>query len=120
MKRWRLNRADRLRAAPKFVAGYAGKSLVRGYMRWFGVDRTCAVRELIELGVPVPASSLPVNQPPAKRKETVGEALELESDEHFAFIAGCTSGGAPYGTTWEEWESFPPVEHPKVDCSNWL
>ena len=26
-----------------------------------------------------------------------------ESDETFAFIAGYTSGGAPYGITWEEW-----------------
>lgn len=28
--------------------------------------------------------------------------LEPESDEHFAYIAGYTSGGAPYGITWEE------------------
>lgn len=26
----------------------------------------------------------------------------IESDETFAFIAGYTSGGAPYGATWEE------------------
>ncbi len=24
------------------------------------------------------------------------------SDGYFAFIAGCTSGGAPFGVTWEE------------------
>jgi hypothetical protein len=30
--------------------------------------------------------------------------IEPESDEHFAYIAGYTSGGAPYGITWEEQE----------------
>jgi len=26
----------------------------------------------------------------------------IESDDYFAYIAGYTSGGAPYGITWEE------------------
>ena len=29
----------------------------------------------------------------------------IESDETFAFIAGYTSWGIPYGVTWEEMES---------------
>lgn len=33
------------------------------------------------------------------KKETEEEVLQ---DEYFYFIAGYTSGGAPYGTTWEE------------------
>ena len=28
--------------------------------------------------------------------------INSEMDGTFAFIAGCTSGGAPYGVTWEE------------------
>lgn len=28
--------------------------------------------------------------------------LYTDSDDRFAFIAGYTSGGMPYGTTWEE------------------
>jgi hypothetical protein len=28
----------------------------------------------------------------------------IESDYYFAFIAGYTPGGAPYGITWEEME----------------
>ena len=28
--------------------------------------------------------------------------MEPENDDHFAYIAGYTSGGAPYGITWEE------------------
>ena len=30
-----------------------------------------------------------------------------DSDETFAVIAGYTSGGMPYGITWEEWENQP-------------
>lgn len=32
--------------------------------------------------------------------------MEPESDDHFAYIAGYTSGGAPYGITWEEQEEI--------------
>jgi hypothetical protein len=32
--------------------------------------------------------------------------VEPESDDHFAYIAGYTSGGAPYGITWEEQEEI--------------
>ena len=36
------------------------------------------------------------------KKEKIDEHVELDSDENFAFIAGYTSGGAPYGLTNEE------------------
>jgi hypothetical protein len=32
--------------------------------------------------------------------------MEPESDEHFAYIAGYTSDGVPYGITWEEQEEI--------------
>lgn len=38
-----------------------------------------------------------------------------ESDETFAFIAGYTEGGAPYGITWGELECRP--EQPEDDES---
>lgn len=36
----------------------------------------------------------------------VREELDLspERDEHFAFIAGYTPHGFPYGITWKEWD----------------
>lgn len=34
------------------------------------------------------------------KKEKI--VVELDSDENFAFIAGYTSGGAPYGLTHDE------------------
>jgi len=48
-----------------------------------------------------------------KNKKTSNLPLfESDSDENFAFIAGYTSGGAPYGVTWEEWEKFEKNEQP--------
>ena len=41
----------------------------------------------------------------AKRKKEAKEnpaAEEIYQDDRFFFIAGYTSGGAPYGVTWEE------------------
>lgn len=52
-------------------------------------------------------------KPPRKRKKKKREpaATEPWQDDRFFFIAGYTSGGAPYGVTWEEmglepWESL--------------
>jgi hypothetical protein len=36
------------------------------------------------------------------KKEKIDELVELDRDDNFAFIAGYTSGGAPYGLTHEE------------------
>jgi len=33
-----------------------------------------------------------------------------DSDEQFAYIAGYTPGGAPFGVTWEEWEELQREE----------
>ena len=37
-----------------------------------------------------------------KKKQELNSFLGLDSDEYFAFIAGYTSGGVPYGITHEE------------------
>ena len=34
----------------------------------------------------------------------------IESDETFAFIAGYSSGGFPYGVTWGEMENAPAAD----------
>ena len=41
-----------------------------------------------------------------KKKKEVSEDNSFESNDTFAFIAGYTSGGAPYGITWEEMEEI--------------
>lgn len=37
-----------------------------------------------------------------KPKKLAPEQITPDSNEHFAYIAGYTEGGAPYGVTWEE------------------
>ena len=37
-----------------------------------------------------------------KRKVPTDDILGEDMDDTFAFIAGYTPGGFPYGTTWEE------------------
>jgi len=108
-----MKRAGRLQSARAtgWVEAFQGKNIVRGYARWFGVDHLCAVKELRALGVSVPREredQLRVtarNKAIARReaKERKSQAEYPDSDDTFAFIAGYTSGGAPYGVTWEEW-----------------
>lgn len=51
-----------------------------------------------------------------KKKRRNENLIELpEQDEYFAFIAGYTSGGAPYGITWEEWEQMEKEDQEKED-----
>ena len=117
----RMKRPARLQSAPHWIPKYPGKNLVRGYARRYGVDLLCAAGELRMLGVEVdPAYVARLEATVAakakatpKRKEEARAADELESwgedcDDTFAYIAGYTSGGVPYGTTWEELGERPP------------
>ena len=36
------------------------------------------------------------------KKKQEAQRQNMEQDDRFFFIAGYTSGGAPYGITWEE------------------
>ncbi|MEN1969066.1 hypothetical protein WMZ97_13450 [Lentibacillus sp. N15] len=40
-----------------------------------------------------------------RKQEQMAEEWDDFSDETFAFITGYTSGGAPFGVTWEEMEN---------------
>lgn len=52
-RRKRMNGQSRLLAAQHWIKSYNGKSLIKGYAKWFGVDKLCAIRELKILGVPI-------------------------------------------------------------------
>lgn len=116
-RRKRLNRKSRLQAARRWLAAYQGRHVVKSYANWFGVDTLCAIRELQMLGVALDpdhirsAKALQRSRAPRKRgtdppvPEGYGEIL----DENFAFIAGFTEGGAPYGVTWGEWREEDEV-----------
>ncbi len=87
---------------------------MRGYSRWYGVDRLTAVLELQKLGVPnlqereqqCRKEAEHRAQANARRKaqrEQENEEPLFYEDDTFAYIAGHTSGGAPFGVTHEEW-----------------
>jgi hypothetical protein len=103
----RLNRQGRMRAAKAWLRSYPGKNIARGYRKHFGVDSRCAIRELRLLGVafdPAYERSVLAASHPRKKKPKREEEFVINEEAYygFAFIAGYTAGGAPYGITIEE------------------
>ena len=107
-RRLRMKQAQRLQAARRWLETQVGRTPVQtahSYRKWFGVDWPCAVLELGRLGIQLDPNwvaqlyrSLEATQQARRRAEETDD----ESDEHFAYIAGYTPGGAPFGITWEE------------------
>lgn len=115
-------REIRLRKARQWVLTYEGKHIVRAYRKRFKVDYQCALSDLGEIGALQPEKLAALQQAEKARLEKRRKEREEKrlqdmmnenpfSDDRFYFIAGYTSGGAPYGITWEEmgmepWESI--------------
>ncbi len=80
---------------------FSGKNVVRSYAKWFTVDLLCAVKELSLLGVAVdPTYVAQLEKTFASRKnQTQPQAAGygVDWDENFAYIAGRTESGFPYG-----------------------
>jgi hypothetical protein len=109
-----LTRKSRLRRARKWLAEYAGDNFFNDYRDRYGLDKFCAAIELKQLGVEHPRVEQLCAHFEARRErrklrraeERVARLTEPElpdQDENFAFIAGYTSGGAPFGVSWDEW-----------------
>ena len=117
-----MKQSSRLQAAKHWIPKYNGKNLVKGYSNYFAVDKLCAVKELEMLGhtfsdkykQKLKDDVIRKQKETERRKEDRKRELEMdlceENDETFAFIAGYTSGGAPYGITWEEWGNIEKGE----------
>ena len=102
-------------------------NIIKRYRAAFQVDWECAIADLIEFGVEVDEIYLKslretINRDVKNEKKHVPisrlecdiyHGIERDSDENFAFIAGYTSGGFPYGVTWEEMEEIKNSEHAK-------
>ena len=106
-------REARLRKARQWVLTYTGSHIVRAYRKKFNVDYTCALNDLGEIGALQPEKLALLRhheeirlQKKREEREAKSEQerydLYPDSDDRFFFIAGHTSGGAPYGVTWEE------------------
>lgn len=120
-RRKRLSRKGRLQSAKAtgWVQSYRGKNLIRGYCKWFAVDPVCAIIELRQLGVRIDAEreahyrELADRKADARRARRQVDQMQTEdlwdSDETFAYIAGYTPAGFPYGVTWEEYDASASV-----------
>jgi len=113
----------RKKKAKAWVKTYTGTDIVKDYRERFkGVDVACAVRELQEMGYQFePGYEKNVLRAEASRNNQIHRKKEKQresetyrndfQDDNFFFIAGYTSGGAPYGVQWwemglEPWEDM--------------
>lgn len=115
--------------AKHWVKTWSGKNIVKDYAKNFGVDKLCAVKELRMIGIDVSEQyekqlrlSLEYTQKQKQlKKKQRSEALNTFEDG-FAFIAGYTSWGFPYGITYEEMEknesNVPSVNCVKADFTS--
>ena len=101
---------------------YSGKRIVHGYAKRYGVDKLCAAKELRLIGIEISEeyenqlrqSIEELKKQRQLRKDKNAQELNslsgFDSDENFAFIAGYTSGGFPYGITHEEMDEIDKNE----------
>ena len=115
-------RAARIRTARQWFPTYTGTHLVHAYRQKFKVDVTTAINDLVEIGALTQEQAEEKRRAEQARQEHLRREREAkaqksvydrfpDSDDRFFYIAGYTSGGAPYGVTWEEmglspWESI--------------
>lgn len=113
----------RLEKARKWLVNYSGEDILKAYRKKFATDRMQTIHELQLLGVTVTDEQIArekravaayMQQQKAKKarrrarraeRKAAKESVSLfhtDQDDNFFFIAGYTSGGAPYGVTWEE------------------
>jgi len=118
----------RLPKAKQWLESYSGDNALKAYRKKFAVDRLEAVKELQILGMEIPEDviqkekqAVKAHQQQIQNKKTKRRAARIaksdavdlypDSDDNFFFIAGYTSGGAPYGVTWEEMGLEPYYEN---------
>jgi len=126
----KLTQAQRLETAKEWIAKFEGDDILKAYRKWFVIDRMTALRELTNLGFTFTPERIEKEKravqhtkqmeaaKKAKRRaireaKKNPEPLNPDQDDRFYYIAGYTSGGAPYGVTWEEM-GLEPYENPDM------
>ena len=118
--------AERKAKVEKWVVEYDGTpygwDIIKAYRKKFAVDRMKAVAELQLLGVSLTKEQIDREKAAVKAYQELQRAKKAkrkkireqkriqkdnpvfheDQDDTFYYIAGYTSGGAPYGVTWEE------------------
>ena len=128
--------ADRKAKAEKWVAEFDGTpyggDIIKAYRKKFAVGRMKAVAELQMLRVSLTKEQIDREKAAVKAYQDIQRAKKAkrkkireqkriqkdnpifheDQDDIFYYIAGYTSGGAPYGVTWEEMGLKPDIEEP--------
>jgi RimJ/RimL family protein N-acetyltransferase len=107
-----LKRETQLLKAAQWLPTYGGTKIVKAYKKRFCVDVNSAVRDLLELGYEfqpgyvdnlLKSETARLEQMNAQKEERRRRENAIDrQDNGFAYVAGYTSGGAPYGVTWDE------------------
>lgn len=109
-------REVRLQKARQWLMTYEGtpKHMVKHYKDKFHLDTTCALADLQAIGVEFTQEYLDTvkkneaeririkNDRAMAKKQMEYDVRTEDMDGTFSYIAGYTSGGVPYGVTWEE------------------
>ena len=104
-------RQKRLKEARKWFPeqGFTEDShVVKAYRKKFNVNKECAMKELCLLHMLSPQkqalyeAQLKAKKDKKHRKNQKEEYRAFDQDYNYYFIVGYTSGGAPYGITWDE------------------
>ena len=113
-QRKQLRRTQRLSRGKNWMNTYQGENIIEDYRKRYGVDLLCAVVELRMLGADISEDyeyqlrqeeeyrRVSKKSKGRKNNQQQEEFLDGFSDETFAFIAGYTYGGVPFGLKWEE------------------
>ena len=113
-------REKRLRKAEAWISAQnftEEARIIKAYRKHFKVDKLCVVRELGRLGILSPEKQAKYED--QWRAEIKSKQNQRQRDDYyenpyqdnnFSFIAGYTSGGIPYGLTWEEEINFEQAE----------
>ncbi|HIR28880.1 MAG TPA: hypothetical protein IAB84_13015 [Candidatus Choladousia intestinigallinarum] len=106
----------RLQKARQWIQTYNGspKHMAKNYRKRFHIDITAAIRDLQEIGVEFTQEYLDavkrseeerIRQKHLAKEQKAQQEKDFlyeNSDDIFAFIAGYTGVGVPFGSTWEE------------------
>lgn len=103
-----LGRKDRLREARQWLRTFAGTRVIQAYRRRFRVTLACALNDLERLGVALDPDYVAARRARPRGHRSKARSIPVDNgygkdwDDHHAFIAGHTSAGFAYGTTWED------------------
>ena len=118
-----MKKDARLQSAKCWIPKYSGKNLIKGYMKRYAIDELGALLDLRLLGMPISDDRISearkkienkviqkksIKEKRKKKELEQSQFLDRDSDEEFAYIAGYTSWGFPYGVTWEEMKVVSP------------